>query len=88
MQSTSETWKSLAAMEGTRVEAKLIINGIEYTDIEPPVITRGLTQNGLEIGNVVSAMCSFVLDTSNTIPKSAEVQVKTRLVGGTGDEPV
>ena len=87
MQATSNTWKSLAAMDGVYVESKAIVNGVEYTDIEPPVITRALMQNGLEVGNVVSAVCQFELDTSASIPKSAEVQIKTRLVGYANDTP-
>ena len=88
MQNTSATWKSLAATDGVVVQAKAIINGVEYTDIEPPVITRGCMQAGVSIGNVVSAFCTFTLDTENTIPKSAEVAIKMRLVGGTEDSPV
>lgn len=88
MQATSNTWKSLAAMDGVYVESKAIVDGVEYTDIEPPVITRALMQNGLEVGNVVSAVCQFELDTSASIPKSAEVQIKTRLVGYANDTPI
>lgn len=88
MQNTSAFWKSLAAADGTHVECRAIINNVEYTGIEPPVITRSTMQSGVEIGNVVSAICTFVLDTGNTVPKSAEVKIETRLVGGTDDEPV
>ena len=88
MQAISNTWKSLAAMDGVYVESKAVVNGVEYTNIEPPVITRALMQNGLEVGNVVSAVCQFELDTSASIPKSAEVQIKTRLVGYTNDTPI
>lgn len=85
MQTTSDTWKSLAAMNSVRVEAKAIINGVEYTDIEPPVISRALMQNGLEVGNVVSAVCQFELETAANISKSAEAKIMARLVGYADD---
>ena len=86
MQPTSETWKSLASMSGVRVESKAIVDNVEYTNIEPPVITRSLMQNGLEVGNVVSAVCQFELDTNANISKSAEVQIMARLVGYDDDD--
>ena len=84
MQTTSSTWKQLAALEYAQVETKAIINNVEYTgeNMSPPVITRALMQNGVTIGNVVSAVCTFSLQTTNTIPKSAEVQIKMRLTDG------
>ena len=88
MQNTSETWKSLAAMEGTYVESRATINNTEYSDIEPPVVTRALMQNGLEVGNVVSATCTFTIDTINVIPKSAEVLIEARLVGSVNGQTV
>ena len=88
MQTTSSTWKQLAAMEGVKVETKAIINNVEYTDeMSPPIISRALMQSGVTIGNVVSAVCTFSLDTTNTIPKSAEVQIKMRLTDGAETNP-
>ncbi|MDO4866150.1 MAG: hypothetical protein Q4C10_06295 [Clostridia bacterium] len=64
------------------LEAKAVIDGVEYTDISAPQITRGLMQGGLSVGNAVSASCQFSVRTSNVIAKSAEVVVKMRLTDG------
>lgn len=80
MQATSQLWKDLVAADSFNVEAKAIINGVEYTEISAPLITRSLMQDGLSIGNVISANCQITIMTDNAIPKSAEVQVKMRLV--------
>ena len=82
MQTTSATWKSLWAA-GARLETRTTIAGTVYTEMSNPVITRALTQNGLSIGNAVSAMCQFSIMTSATIPKAAEVVVEMRLTDGT-----
>ena len=89
MQTTSATWKQLAALGGVRVESKAIINSVEYTgeSLSPPIITRALMQNGVTIGNVVSAVCTFSLITTNVIPKSAEVQIKMRLTDNAETSP-
>lgn len=80
MQATSQLWKDLVAADSFNVEVKAIINGVEYTEISAPLITRSLMQDGLSIGNVISANCQITIMTDNAIPKSAEVQVKMRLV--------
>lgn len=85
MQNTSATWKTLAAALGSSswVEAQAVIDGVTYTEITPPVITRALTQNGLSVGNVVSACCDFTVRTSDTIAKSATVLIQMRITNGT-----
>ena len=81
MQTTSATWKSLWAAEAP-LECRATINSVTYTDIAP-VITRGVMQNGLQVGNAVSASCAISMRTGNAIPKSAEVVVEIRLNDGT-----
>ena len=44
-------------------------------------------QSGVTVGNVVAAVCTFMLQTTNTIPKSAEVQIKMRLTDGAETNP-
>lgn len=83
MQTTSATWKSLWSGGAARLETVAVIAGTTYTEISTPVINRAVMQNGLSIGNAVSATCSFTVRTSNTIPKSAQVQIKMRLTDGT-----
>lgn len=83
MQTTSATWKSLWASGNARMEAVAVIAGTTYTEITAPVINRAVMQNGLSIGNAVSATCRFTVRTTNTIPKSAQVQIKMRLTDGT-----
>lgn len=87
MQAVSDAWNSLW-QSGATLEVVAIINGVEYTNISPPTISRALTQNGLSIGNVVSATCLFSVTNDVTVPKSAEVQIKMRLTGGSDEEPV
>ena len=82
MQTTSALWKSLWASGNARLEAVAVIAGTTYTEITAPVINRAVMQNGLSIGNAVSATCRFTVRTTNTIPKSAQVQIKMRLTDG------
>ena len=81
MQSTSATWRSLWA-SGAALEAAAVIGEDTFAVAAAPVITRGLMQDGLSVGNVVSASCALSLRTDATIPKSAEVTVKMRLKDG------
>ena len=78
MQITSETWDSLYAA-GALLESRVTINGTTYTPISAPEITRALMGNGFNVGGCNSALCVFVLDTTDIIPKSAEVLVEMRL---------
>ena len=82
MQTTSAAWKALWTGGNAWLESKAVIDGVEYTDISAPQITRGLMQNGLSVGNAVSATCQFSVRTSDIIAKSAEVVVKMRLTDG------
>ena len=47
-----------------------------------PVINRATMQNGLSVGNVVSATCMLTLRTSASIARSAAVEVEMRLTDG------
>ena len=82
MQNTSALWKALAATGTARLETVAVIGGQEYTAISSPVIRRGLTQDGLSVGNAVAASCTFSLRTSDAIPRAAEVVVRMRLSNG------
>ena len=81
MQQTSATWKRLWAA-GARLETLAVINGVEYTQMSNPIITRALTQNGLSIGNAASATCQFAIQTADAIPRAARVEIKMRLTDG------
>ena len=81
MQATSETWRSLWAA-GARLEARASVNGTALDLKSDPVITRGLTQDGLSVGNAVSAMCRLSVSTQADIPKAAAILVQMRLTNG------
>ena len=84
MRTMSETWNTLFASNNASLETVAVINGVEYTEISNPIINRALMQDGLSIGNAVSASCQFsVKSTSAVIPRSAEVIIKSRLTDGT-----
>lgn len=83
MQTTSATWKALLAGGGAWLEAVAEIGGTSYTPASAPVITRAVMQQGLSIGNAVSATCRLDLRTTDSIPRAAEVRVKMRLTDGT-----
>lgn len=83
MQTTSQLWKDLWASGTAWLDVRAVIAGQEYTDFPSvPIITRGAMQEGLGIGNAVSAMCALSLRPLGTIPKAAEVQVSIRLNDG------
>ena len=87
MQQTSELWKTLAAQlpNGTAwLEARAKIDNNAYTtNITAPVIARALMDNGLSVGNVVSASCTFGVRTNTDYSRGAEVVVQRRLTDGT-----
>lgn len=64
------------------LDVKATINGVDYTDISDPIIDRALMQNGLTVGNVVSATCRFSIRDPGVIPKSAEVVLSMRFNDG------
>ena len=82
MQTTSQTWKTMWASGNAHMETVAVIAGTTYTEISNPVISRAVMQNNLSVGNAVSASCVFSVRTSNSIPRSAEVQIKIRLTDG------
>lgn len=83
MQNTSQTWKDMWASGTAILEARSVIAGTAYTDMPTaPVVNRALMQNGLSIGNAVSATCQLSVRTTDTIPKSAEVVIQYRLTDG------
>ena len=61
MQSTSATWKALAATGSAVLKTRATIDGTVFTQISSPVIKRGLMQGGLSVGNCVAASCEFSL---------------------------
>ena len=83
MQSTSNLWRRLWASGKAWLETVAVIEGREYSAITSPVINRSLMQNGLSVGNTVSATCTFSLRTDDEIPRSAQVVVNMRLTDGT-----
>ena len=83
MQTTNATWRSLWASSTAWLETVATIGGTDYTEISNPVINRAVMQNGLSIGNAVSATCQFTVRTNTAIAKGATVQIKVRLTNGT-----
>lgn len=79
MQTTSQTWKDIVAGGNPLIETRATIAGTVYTDIGAPVVTRAAMQEGLSVGNVVSACCLMSMRTTDTIPKSAEVLLEVRV---------
>lgn len=70
--------------ETVTLETRVTIDGTVYDEnITYPTITRALTQNGLSVGNVTSALCQFSILTDDAIPRAAAVTVEQRLTDGT-----
>ncbi|MBR1820457.1 MAG: hypothetical protein IJ769_02410 [Clostridia bacterium] len=82
MQATSATWRALAAAGTARLETVAVIDGTEYVAISAPAINRALTQDGLSVGNAVSASCQFSVLTDDSIPRAAKVVIRMRLSDG------
>lgn len=85
MQPVTNTWKYLWASGNALLEVKAVIGGTDRSAevCTAPVINRATTQNGLSVGNVVSATCMLMLRTSASIARSAAVEVEMRLTDGT-----
>lgn len=77
MQTTSQLWDDLAA-GGSLMETRVTINGTTYSPVGAPEIARQLMGSDLSVGNCNSASCTFVLQTTDIIPKSAQVLVEMR----------
>ena len=81
MQTTSATWRGLFAA-GAPLQTRVVIGGTAYTGISAPVIHRATMQDGLSVGNVVSASLSLALREAGSVPRSAAVAVEARLNDG------
>ena len=86
MLTRSETWQELAADESILIETRITTNGVTYEDVLAPAVTRALMSDSVSIGNAVAAMCTFSLDSSIVLPRSAELLLEMRLTTN-GDEP-
>ena len=84
MRNRSETWMRLAARGDFRLETVAVINGVEYSTITAPVITNGLLPDKtLSVGNCIAGTLSFSVMTNDSIPKSAEIIIKSRITDET-----
>lgn len=81
MQTTSALWKRLWAA-GARLETVAVIDGTACETVTAPVIHRALTQEGLSVGNAVSATCALSVRAAGSIPRAATVAVRMRLTDG------
>lgn len=82
MQERSELWKTLAASDSSRLETAAEIDGVVYTSISAPIISRNLMTEPLSVGNASSASLQFSVLSDNSIPESAEVKIKMRFSDG------
>lgn len=83
MRTLSNLWTTLAAQDTTVLETVAVINGTQYSAITAPIIRHSLlSSDELTVGNCIAASLSFTVMTTNTIPKSASVVIKSRLVNG------
>lgn len=81
MRARSKIWSKLAARGYFSVDAKAIINGVEFTQISAPKIDRQTMQNAMQIGNCCNASLEFSVlpEPDQVIPNGAEVIIKARL---------
>ena len=83
MRTRSATWKNLASRGDFAIETVAVIGGVEYSTITAPAIDGGtLPGNELSVGNTIASTCKFTVMTTDTIPKSAQVIIKSRLADG------
>lgn len=82
MRTTSTTWDELRASNAGILETKAVINGTEYTLTSAPVINRSAVQDAMTVGNVISASCVLTINTTDTIPKAAKVEILSRYTDG------
>ena len=86
MRQRSETWKRLAEAGEFDMKTVAVINGKEYSEITAPVIQQKLfASDKLSVGNCVAASLTFTVRTTDAIPKSAKVVIKSCLTDGTTD---
>lgn len=84
MRAMDATWKSLVAGEHFSMETVAVINGVEYSTITAPTRENALLSGEkLSVGNCICTTVEFSIMTTDTIPKSASVVLKSRLTDGT-----
>ena len=83
----SARWIQLVEDGDFLVDAKLVIDNVEYTDIRDLKIERPGLAEQFGIGGTLCSSMSVTIKTENVIPKSAEVEAKMRLKGLDGDSP-
>ena len=79
MRYRTQTWKNIVERNRFAMETKLIIDGVEYTDISPPIIERAIGSKPLEIGNVISGSLRVNVLASGQFAPGAEVTVMARI---------
>lgn len=84
MQTTSTLWQNLEYANGTVAETVLFIAGKQYSPYTPPQTRRSMYDGTPTLGNCVSATLTVEIRTTDVFPRSAQVDVKTRLVGADG----
>lgn len=84
MRTRSTLWRTLAESGEAKLEAKAIINGVEYPEILNPAVNRALCPDALSVGNCVSATLQFSIrpDAGTPLPESAAVLLKIRFTDG------
>ena len=83
MRTLSNLWTMLAARDSTKLETVAFINNVEYAAITAPEVHHSLlSSDALTVGNCVAASMTFMVMTTDTIPASAKVVLKSRLVDG------
>ena len=79
MRNRSQTWQSIVARNQFSMQAKLLIDGVEYTEISAPIIERSTGATPLEIGNVISSTLRVDVLASGQFEAGAEVVVMARI---------
>lgn len=94
MRGTSQTWKEIVAKGEFNMESVVRVYGAtgddpnatvgsgykEYSTITAPTITHGLLSgDALSVGNCIAKRLDFTLMTTDTIPKSAKIEVLARV---------
>lgn len=83
MRAVDTVWAELTASGRFRFEAKLEINGTEYTKITAPRISRPAMTAPLSVGSCHSSSLKVSILTEDEIAASAAVKVLGRLTNGT-----
>ena len=84
MRNRPANWERLAVRGEFSMNTVAVINGVTYDTITAPVIKSALlSDSNVGVGNCIASTLEFTVKTRDSIPKSAQIVIKSSISDGT-----